>query len=44
MNHLTGRRVLAHLPGGDLQIDWADDDHVYMTGAAVEVFTGVVEI
>ena len=37
----TGRRIVAHLPGGDLELDWADDDHVYLTGPAVEVFTGV---
>jgi diaminopimelate epimerase len=41
---LTGRssRALrAHLPGGDLELEWAEkDDHVYMTGPAVEVFTG----
>lgn len=36
----TGRNVLAHLPGGDLHLNWADDDHVYMTGPATEVFTG----
>jgi diaminopimelate epimerase len=41
---LTGhsdRKILAHLPGGDLQLEWnADNNHVYMTGPAVEVFTG----
>lgn len=36
----TARQVLAHLPGGDLQLDWAADNHVYMTGEAVEVFSG----
>jgi len=37
----TGRRVLAHLPGGDLELDWSEaDNHVYMTGPAVEVFSG----
>ena len=37
----TDRRVLAHLPGGDLTLDWRDGDgHVLMTGAAAEVFTG----
>ncbi|MBI2827095.1 MAG: diaminopimelate epimerase [Planctomycetia bacterium] len=36
----TARRILAHLPGGDLELDWAHDDHVYMTGPAVEVFSG----
>ncbi len=34
------KRVLAHLPGGDLLLDWADDNHVYMTGPATEVFSG----
>jgi diaminopimelate epimerase len=37
----TGRRILAHLPGGDLELHWADDNRVYMTGPAVEVFSGV---
>jgi diaminopimelate epimerase len=41
---LTGRssrRVTAHLPGGDLQLHWSEtDNHVYLTGPAVEVFTG----
>jgi diaminopimelate epimerase len=37
----TDRRVTVHLPGGDLDIEWrADDNHVYMTGPAVEVFSG----
>jgi diaminopimelate epimerase len=36
----TERRVLAHLPGGDLELEWADDDHLHMTGPAVEVFSG----
>ncbi len=36
----TQRRILAHLPGGDLELDWAADNHVYMTGDAVEVFQG----
>jgi len=35
------RRVIVHLPGGDLRIEWREDDnHVYMTGPAQEVFTG----
>jgi len=37
----TGRRLLAHLPGGDLRLEWAENDgHVYMTGPATEVFSG----
>ncbi len=34
------RRATIHLPGGSLDIEWADDDRVHMTGPAVEVFTG----
>jgi diaminopimelate epimerase len=41
---LTGhsqRQVLAHLPGGDLELHWSEqDNHVYKTGPAVEVFSG----
>ena len=37
----TDRRLLAHLPGGDLELEWREDDgHVHMTGPATEVFTG----
>jgi diaminopimelate epimerase len=36
----TRRRITATLPGGDLDLEWADDDHVYMTGPAVEIFSG----
>jgi diaminopimelate epimerase len=36
----TERHVLIHLLGGDLELDWAEDNHVYMTGPAVEVFSG----
>ncbi len=37
----TERKLLAHLPGGDLQLEWREsDNHVYMTGPATEVFSG----
>lgn len=36
----TDRRILAHLPGGDLELEWATDGRVFMTGPATEVFTG----
>jgi diaminopimelate epimerase len=37
----TGRRLRAHLPGGDLELEWSEkDNHVYKTGPATEVFTG----
>ncbi|WP_406678218.1 diaminopimelate epimerase [Moorella sp. ACPs] len=41
---LTGRsnrEVTVHLAAGDLQIEWSrENNHVYMTGPAVEVFRG----
>jgi diaminopimelate epimerase len=41
LTNRTDRKILAHLPGGDLQLDWSENDnHVYMTGPAVEVFSG----
>ncbi len=37
----TDRRITAHLPGGDLLLEWdPKDDSVYMTGPAAEVFSG----
>jgi diaminopimelate epimerase len=37
----TERSILARLPGGDLQLEWSQEDYqVYMTGPAVEVFSG----
>ncbi|MEW6416727.1 MAG: diaminopimelate epimerase [Nitrospirota bacterium] len=40
---LTSKNVTIHLLGGDLFIEWADDNHIYMTGPAVEVFEGTIE-
>lgn len=39
----TGRRVLVHLVGGDLEVEWGADNHVYLTGPAVEVFRGTYQ-
>lgn len=40
---LTGRRVSVTLEGGILDIEWrAEDDHVLMTGAVAEVFSGTL--
>jgi diaminopimelate epimerase len=36
----TDRAITVELPGGALHVEWADDEHVYMTGPAVEVFRG----
>ncbi len=36
------RACTGHLPGGDLSLNWCQEDNcVYMTGPAVEVFEGV---
>ena len=40
LNKKTERKMLAHLPGGDLELEWAEDGNVYMTGPATEVFAG----
>ncbi|NLX12173.1 MAG: diaminopimelate epimerase [Phycisphaerales bacterium] len=37
----SGREVKVHLPGGDLELEWREaDNHVYLTGPAVEIFSG----
>lgn len=36
----TERHAIVHLLGGDLEIEWRDNGHIYMTGSAVEVFRG----
>jgi diaminopimelate epimerase len=40
LNELTSRRVVVHLDGGDLEIEWQGNNHVFMTGPAEEVFVG----
>lgn len=37
----TCRDITVHLRGGDLNIKWGEDNHVYMTGSATKVFDGV---
>ena len=39
----SDRRALVHLPGGDLDIEWASNNHVYMTGPATTVFSGELD-
>ena len=39
----TDRRILDHLLGGDLVLEWGKDNHVAKTGPAVEVFEGSVK-
>jgi len=40
-----GRRATVHLSGGDLDIEWREEDnHIHMTGTAEEVFRGEIEV
>ena len=36
----TGRRIVAELPGGELELEWDSAGPVFMTGPAQEVFEG----
>lgn len=41
LNGKTGRDILLHLDGGDLNVRWDEEtNHLFMTGPAVEVFQG----
>ena len=45
LNNKTDDKVLVHLRGGDLTIEYdRATNHVFMTGPATEVFTGEIEI
>lgn len=44
LNNKTGKRVNAHLPGGDLLIEWTGDNRMMMTGPAEEVFEGEINL
>jgi len=39
-----GRPAVVELPGGDLTIEWREDDRVSMTGSAAVSFTGSVDL
>ena len=39
----TGREVTVTVPGGDLHINWRDDDHVIVTGPAEWEFSGTLD-
>jgi len=43
VNKKTGRKARIHLPGGTLEVEWAENNHVYMTGPARLVFYGEVK-
>ncbi|MDL2223621.1 diaminopimelate epimerase, partial [Bacteroidales bacterium OttesenSCG-928-M11] len=45
LNNKLDRKATIHLLGGDLEIEWDEaTNHVFMTGEAVEVFNGEIEL
>lgn len=40
LTNRTNRQIRVHLLGGDLEIEWHENGHVFMTGPATEVFRG----
>ncbi len=45
LNGKSLRKAKVRLPGGELVIEWNEqDNHVYMSGPAVEVFRGSIEL
>jgi len=44
LNNLTDRKILNHLAGGDLELEWVENGPVFMTGPATEVFNGEIAL
>lgn len=44
LNHLTERKISVHLDGGTLYIEWPDQQAVFMTGPAAQVFEGEINL
>ena len=44
INQYTDRKVIVELQHGQLEIEWAEDGTVLMTGPAEESFSGIVEM
>ena len=45
LNDFSERNVTVKLLGGDLKIEWNEaNNHVYMTGPAVKVFDGEIDL
>lgn len=44
LNNLLHRTAIIKLLGGELEIEWAENNHLYMTGPAEEVFRGVINL
>lgn len=43
LNNLVKHTATVELPGGELSIEWGQDNHVYMTGPATHVFDGELQ-
>jgi diaminopimelate epimerase len=41
---LVDREATVRFPGGDLEVEWAPDGHVYLTGPATFVFEGEADL
>lgn len=44
LNQKAEKRATVELPGGPLEIDWHDNNHVFMTGPAQKVFVGELSV
>lgn len=44
INQFTTRKVTVELQYGQMEVEWADDGTVYMTGPAVESFSGEINL
>jgi diaminopimelate epimerase len=44
LNQKAEKRATVELPGGPLEIDWHDNNHVFMTGPAQKVFVGALSV
>ncbi len=40
LNGLAGKKSTVILDGGELEIDWRENNHIFMTGAAEKVYAG----
>ena len=40
---IAGRKVAVTLPGGTLEIEWAENNHIFMTGPVEFEYEGVID-
>lgn len=43
LNNFSGKSSEVQLDGGNLKIEWKEDNHIYMTGAAEKIFSGQID-